>query len=99
MPYIHVDKRTRLARNDGSNQPRDAGELNYLLAKHIDQYLENNGFNYQLVNDVVGVLECLKHEFCRRFVDIYEDFKCNTNGEVFHFMSERIKEIKTKEDN
>ena len=93
MPYVKLTSRTRLARKDGCNAPQDAGELNYKLAGLLDEYCENIGFKYQTANDIIGVLECLKHEFLRRFVDGYENLKRNENGEVFHFMSERIQEI------
>lgn len=93
MPYIKPEARLRLSRNNGSSHPRDAGELNYKLARIIDEYCEDIGFKYQTANDIIGVLVCLKDEFQRRFTNSYEDFKKIENGEVFVYMSERIKEI------
>lgn len=94
MPYIKSEARLRLARNHGAHQPRDAAELNYCISRLIDQYCEDVGFKYQTANDIVGVLGCIKDEFTSRFIQPYEDLKLKENGEVFLFMSERIKEIK-----
>lgn len=58
------------------------GELNFQLAVIVDAYLMR-GVNYQAINDVIGVLECLKQEVYRRVAAPYEDRKIETNGEVF----------------
>ena len=38
---------------------------------------------YATMNEIVGALECAKHEFQRRVMNNYEDLKCKENGDVF----------------
>lgn len=77
-PYIHPD-----ARATACTEPDTAGELNYKLAGAIDDYLIQREPSYRALNEVVGVLECLKLEVYRRLAAPYEDKKCDENGDVF----------------
>jgi len=79
MPYIDEKKRS-LAR-DG--KPKDAGELNYLITTTLLKYLEEHGKNYQIINEIMGALECAKTEFYRRIVVPYEDIKKEDNGDIY----------------
>lgn len=80
MPYIKQSER--------SNRPlvhnQQAGNLNYTLSQEVDRYLWENGLSYATLNNVVGVLECLKLEVYRRIAAPYEDKKLEENGDVFH---------------
>lgn len=80
MPYISSPVRESL--NDG-RMPLKSGELNFVLAAHIDNYLVNHTVSYTSINDVIGVLECLKLEVYRRIAAPYEDKKISENGDVF----------------
>ncbi len=93
MPYIKSSLRQKLAKDNYSRGATDAAELNYLICREIDKYCENIGFKYQTINDIKGVLDSVSHEFTQRFVNPYEKLKLDESGEVFLFMSERIKEI------
>jgi hypothetical protein len=81
MPY--VDKSIRSVLDQGKKLPVTPGELNFVLAGHIDRYLGVRPQSYQVYNDVIGVLECLKLEVYRRLVAPYEDEKLAQNGDVF----------------
>lgn len=80
MPYID----DRLREDLRFRAPETTGELNYTLADTVDRYLFRRGVNYKTLNDVIGVLECLKLEVYRRIAAPYEDRKLSENGEVFH---------------
>lgn len=80
MPYIHDNARFCL--DTGVRDPETAGELNYLFSRLAISYFEDNGANYQAINDVVGALEGAKAEFQRRLVAPYEDKKIAENGDL-----------------
>lgn len=81
MPYIDSAVRTIL---DAGEHPQSAGELNYLITRMIDTYLQHKGgVRYAHINEVVGVLECAKMELYRRVAAPYEDEKCDESGDVY----------------
>ena len=59
-----------------------AGDLNYLITKILDIYIEINGECYANYNEVMGMLECCKQEYYRKRIAIYEDKKEKLNGKV-----------------
>jgi hypothetical protein len=81
MPYIEKESRTRLS--EGA-VPESAGELNYAITRMIDDYIQRKGgVRYAHLNEVVGVLECVKLELYRRVAAPYEDRKCEESGDVY----------------
>ena len=81
MPYILSKSRELF--NDPAHKPQTPGELNYVLSQQIRSYLAMRGLSYNCVNDIVGVLECLKMEFYRKLAGPYEDKKEIENGTVW----------------
>lgn len=81
MPYI--SKQARTALTWPGCRPSIPGELNYALTSVINQYVQDRGKSYAILNDVIGALESAKLEFYRRVVAPYEDQKCAQNGDVF----------------
>ena len=79
MPYITQEDRTKLL----TQLPETPGELNYVLTSTIDKYIYGKQMSYALLNEVVGVIECMKQEFIRRQVNPYEDYKQKINGDVY----------------
>ena len=80
MPYITRERRVEAF--DGT--PSTSGELNFKLTCHVDEYIcETGGVSYSKLNEVIGVLECMKLELYRRIMAPYEDKKLITNGEVY----------------
>jgi len=88
MPYIKKEERDKLSPildpiiaglNDGMDFT--PGELNYFISKIIWTIFDNNQ-SYTKANTLVGVLECVKQEFIRRKVNIYETNKMMENGDI-----------------
>jgi hypothetical protein len=85
MPYIPFNSRidVDLTRRTDCNAPATPGELNFVISRVVNLYLERQGIDYSMFNDVVGVLECLKMEIYRRLIAHYEDAALRRNGDVF----------------
>ena len=84
MPYINKDDRQPIDAvvRDLADEARGTGQLNYALTMTILKYLPRQ-VSYIDLNEVIGVLECVKLEFYRRKVALYEDGKCKINGDVY----------------
>jgi hypothetical protein len=95
MPYIKPERRTEINNFVGNNagdlfdigyyELKTPGELNFALTTIISGYLEAKAspVNYQLLNEIMGVIGCVKAEFYRRLVVPYEIRKEQENGDVF----------------
>jgi hypothetical protein len=80
MPYITKEQREELYDRD----PVNAGELQYLIAVMISDYLsDKDQYEYQTLNDVMGALAGAQQEFYRKVVAPYEDKKELINGPVY----------------
>lgn len=62
---------------------RNGGDLQYILAVGIKEYLKNNGLNYQKCQDIIGALEGAKLEFYRKVLAPYEEKKIEENGGIY----------------
>ncbi len=80
MPYVKKSDRIRLDEGGDAQTP---GELNYIITKTVDAYLNRTPRNYANYNEVIGVLECAKLELYRRVIGEYEDSKMAENGDVY----------------
>lgn len=88
MPYIKQERRDKIQNNW---MIEGVGELNYKITKEILAYMMHKigetphkiVYSYADYNEVIGVLECVKQEFYRRMVALYEDEKREENGDVF----------------
>lgn len=85
MPYIPKSEKNKV--ND-ENLIATAGQLNYALNQLVNSYIEQNNFNYQTANDIIGAMECAKMELYRRLIAPYEDAKILQNGDVKPYVSE-----------
>lgn len=56
------------------------GELNYIITKLLHSQLKP--MSYTKLNNLTGVLECVKLELYRRKAAPYEDLKIQENGDV-----------------
>lgn len=65
--------------------PNNAGELNYLTSELVDNFLNEHGFNYANINEMIGFLECCKLELYRVLVSPYEEEKIKENGPVYNY--------------
>ena len=89
MPYVDNETKRKFM-ND--NELGNAGTLNFAINQLVADYMEQNKFCYQTLNDVVGAMECAKMELYRRIAAPYEDEKIGTNGDVRPYMN--INDIK-----
>lgn len=81
MPYIPKERREEIIAGDF---PENAGEINFAISAFLNIYVEKRGgLRYEVVNEVVGALECAKLELYRRLAAPYEDIKCEDNGDVY----------------
>ena len=81
MPYIEKKRRKEL---DEGDVMCNSGELHYMIAEHINDYLNTREkVDYQAFNDVFGVLSLAGHELFTRKVKQYEELKCEKNGDVY----------------
>ena len=81
MPYIKQEFRNLV---DRDHLASSAGELNYLITRLVMQYikLKHGDVSYDAINEVVGVLECVKQEFYARIAAPYEEIQETKNGDI-----------------
>ena len=83
MPYIKKEDRPKFeSAEEAMGQIKTVGELNYFVTRTFLNYIKNNGFKYQTINDILGVLNAVGHEFYRRLFSFYENVKIAENGDV-----------------
>jgi hypothetical protein len=88
MPYIPEPERKNLDKIVDeliSQLTKDnfRGRLNYFISSLASRLIDTNGVSYSLINDLIGVLECVKLEIYRRVASPYEDKKKEENGDVY----------------
>jgi hypothetical protein len=84
MPYIKLEDRKKFTQLllDLGVLIKSEGELNYCISILLLMYMASRDKSYSLLNKIMGVLECAKLEFYRRFVVPYEDEKIRENGDI-----------------
>ncbi len=93
MPYIKSEDREiydeeirKIADTVVANQ-KNPGHLNYIISKtlslvySIDSKYKRTE-NYKNHNEVIGILECVKQEWYRKFTAPYEEYKEAENGSI-----------------
>lgn len=97
MPYLKSkdkNKFKKTVKEFSKNPPTTAGEINYLVTELVYAYLNQQGLNYQHLNDIVGALDGAKVELQRRIVGPYEDLKIKENGDVGFSLKQLLKKEK-----
>lgn len=85
MPYIEQQLRREYNVHPLADcTPMSAGDLQYCIARLINNMLRARTVRYQVMNDVIGALEGAKLEFYRIVVVPYENGKMAENGAVYH---------------
>lgn len=85
MPYIKKERRIDFDQRIRELVPllRTSGELNYVITKIIHEMIKTyHGPSYDMLNSMIGVLECAKLELYRKIAAPYEDKKQTENGPV-----------------
>lgn len=84
MPYIKRQDREKFDKLllDIGVLIKSEGELNYCITKLALIFMAPRDLSYSLLNKIMGVFECAKLEFYRRFVVPYENEKIIENGDL-----------------
>jgi hypothetical protein len=84
MPYIKQEDRSKF-KEVLKKLPyfENPGEVNYFITKILLKYENQFPTSYKVYNEIIGVLECCKHEFYSKNIRPYEEYKCEVNGEVY----------------
>ena len=93
MPYIKKEQRVQvdtqikelansILNTIGYDKTQRAGVLNYTITKLLPEIYTLDKVRYSDLNEIIGILECCKHEFYRRGVVPYENLKLLENGSV-----------------
>jgi hypothetical protein len=83
MPYIPQEDRRYLDPfiNELAAHLTTYGELNYAITRLVHDYLPQE-LSYDVLNSLVGVFDCAKHEFIRTVLNDYEELKRKENGDI-----------------
>ena len=84
MPYISKESKDKFQKAL-QNLPtfENSGELNYFISSVLNMHIVAKGLNYENINNVVGVLSCVKSEFYHRVATPYEIQKMKENGDIY----------------
>ena len=90
MPYIVKERRSQIERKSAlgqtfihSNEIETPGELNFAITRLANRYVSHKGMSYDTINNLIGVLECVKMELYARIARPYEDKKISENGDAY----------------
>jgi len=94
MPYIVKSRRKRIDRildllieelkrlPVSINGSWTIGDTNYIITRLLHERIKHCGLNYASLNEIIGVLECVKSELYRNVVVPYEDKKKAAAGAI-----------------
>jgi len=85
MPYIFEPLRKRYdypLKLLSQLMTPDPGHLNYIISKITHSYIQRKGLKYRILNQTIGVLECVKQELYRQVAVPFEDIKKAENGSI-----------------
>lgn len=82
MPYIPKTERIELDDIIRRFPMLSAGQKNYVITRFLLKQLPTDA-GYKDYNEAMGILECVKQELYRKRIAMYENDKCESNGEVF----------------
>jgi hypothetical protein len=93
MPYIKQDRRDyldasinnvvdalRQLESDFGDDNNFEGNMNYVISSII---AKTHNISYRSINDIVGMLECVKQEYYRKLAAKYEDQKEYETSSVY----------------
>lgn len=99
MPYIEESERTEVLFSINSDCAagitreylgelvgdacENGGQLQFILAVAIQEYINRKGLNYQNCQDIMGALSGALAEFQRLVVGPYENLKIQENGGIY----------------
>ena len=80
MPYIKAERRDNI--EEVMEYP-ESEDINFVMTTLLIDYVNKKGMTYSTINEVLGVLECVKMEFFRRIAIPVENQQLNENGDVY----------------
>lgn len=90
MPYLEQEDKDKIlcslrsiSKDIFDDKINTVGQLNFIITTIIHTFIEKNGTNYTNLNNMIGVLECVKQEYYRRIVSNYEEDKILLNGDIY----------------
>ncbi len=77
MPYIDPEKRKEFESilDQLDNISIRTGDMNYFISSVLHRWIRKYKLCYDMLNSIVGVLECIKLELYRMIAAPYEDQK------------------------
>lgn len=84
MPYIKSEDRPLLDElvEKLAKRINSSGDLNYVITSLLHHEVVTVGKNYENLNRLQGVVDCVGKEFYRKVVSPYEDLKIKINGDL-----------------
>ena len=90
MPYIRQVDREKYAETldallnllDGVPKEKKYGHINFCVTYLLKYLTYEKQTTYDDYNSIIGVLECIKQEFYRKLISVYEDVKEKENGGI-----------------
>ena len=84
MPYIKFSQRDKFNKHivELVNNLETMGELSYIIYYLILNFMKKHVISYEIMQNIVGCLECTKSEFIRRNLVPYENEKKIKNGDI-----------------
>lgn len=82
MPYIRTEQREKVNKSieDIVSLIGTTGELNYVITRLFHKFILKCTLCYDMLNSMIGVLECAKLELYRMVAAPYENKKRFDNG-------------------
>ena len=82
MPYVNQQERNVLKKRIDGLMVVNPGTLNFAITRLCHNYIQDRKLCYNVLNEVIGVLECAKQELYRQVASPYEDKKKTENGNI-----------------
>ena len=79
-PYVKKSRREILDINP--TFATTPGDLAYVLFKTLIGYKNKHNEEFYIHNEIIGVMDCVKEEYRRRFLNEYEDRKIRESGDI-----------------
>jgi hypothetical protein len=96
MPYIRQVERNVIDPHISEiiKHTIHAGQLNYTITKLLHSFLRSTGVKYARLNEVIGVLECVKLELYSQVARPYEDKKKKESGAISELDSISLEDVR-----
>ena len=84
MPYIKQDDRMKFDKHVKKlvSEIESTGEINYVISTILIGMMKKHGKDYDELNGLMGVINCVQQEFYRKVAAPYEELKEKDNGGI-----------------